>query len=117
MSSVDPNTSGNVKVDFYYLPYLDTHETKANTETLTRSVKANLCFVSISPKTRGLVLLVLMNQCIHKYVYYQRIFNHLKAWRQSGTSKWNIPRMIWVFWAAEWTEVALTEMERLGEKI
>ena len=28
MSSVDPNTSGNVKVNFYYLPYLDTHETK-----------------------------------------------------------------------------------------
>ena len=28
MSSVDPNTSGNVKVNFYHLPYLDTHESK-----------------------------------------------------------------------------------------
>lgn len=56
-----------------------------------------------------------MNQCIHKYVYYQRIFNHLKAWRQSGTYEY--PQwMIWVFWAAEWTEVARTEMERLGER-
>ena len=32
---------------------------RKQTETLKCSVKANLCFVSITPKTRGLVLLVL----------------------------------------------------------
>lgn len=70
---------------------------RTNIETVKHYVKANLCFVSVTPKTRGLVLLVLMDQCIHKYVYYQRIFSHGEASGQSGASNWNIPRMIWVF--------------------
>lgn len=76
MSSVDPNTSGNVKVDFfYYLPYLDTHETESKHRDSSSSVKAKsfLCFHY--PQNKRFGSFSLMNQCIFTSMFIIREFS------------------------------------------